>query len=88
MQVVKVANSLEDQGTYKSQKSQALGGTKGLTSRKVESPWGDQGAYKSQAFWGTKGLTSRKMRKPFAGPRRLQVANPLWDQGAYMSQAL
>ena len=77
--------------------SQALWGTKWLTSRKSRKPFvgqrglqdakvgstlGDQGAYQSHALWGTKGLTSRK---PFGGSKRLQVAkvaSSLGDQGA------
>ena len=82
---------LEDQGAYKSQKSQALWGNKGHTSRTSRKPFGgpkglpvakskpfgDQGAYMSQAFWGTNGLTSRKVAK---------VASPFGEKGAYKSQ--
>ena len=105
LQVAKDASPLGNQGlatfatcNHKSQKSQALWGTKGLTSStpkalaQVVSPLWDKSVYKSQksqAFWGTKGLTSRKSRKLFGGPRGLQVvkvASPLGDQGANMSQ--
>ena len=80
---------LEDLGAYKSQKSQALWGNKGLTSRKsrkpfgeprgiqvaqVANPLGDQRAYKSQSL------------KPFWGPRSSHVAGFFEDQGAYKSQ--
>ena len=54
---------LEDQGAYKSQKSQALWGNKGLTSRKSRKPFGEP-----------RGHTSRTSRKPFGGPKGLQVA--------------
>ena len=79
-----------DQGVYR---SQAIWGTKGLTSRKpfggprglqVASHLGDQVAYKSQALCGTKGHTSRK---PFGGTKALaQVVSPFGEQGAYKSQ--
>ena len=76
LQVAKVESPLWEQGVYKLQKSQALSGTKGLTSRKSRKPFGGQ-------RW-----TSRKSRKPFGGTRGLQVALSLGKHGAHKSQAL
>ena len=65
---------LEDQGAYKSQKSQALWGNKGHTSRTSRKPFG-----------GPKGLQVAKS-KAIWGPRSLHVAGFLGDQRAYKSQ--
>ena len=65
---------MEDQGAYKSQKSQALWGNKGHTSRTSRKPFG-----------GPKGLQVAKS-KAIWGPRSLHVAGFLGDQRAYKSQ--